>query len=144
MSFIRAFGTSFISLVDDMLKMSRQPDMSKSIRVELLTMKTLLTMMVATRPDELRNSFLASVHTYHRQIIEKDESFFLANSDHCGDDAVGSKVELVKTLWKSGALTPDNKRRIWSGMSVLLRLAICSTDDKQYDDVRAYMKESSK
>lgn len=83
-------------------------------QADLLLVKTLSRRVIL-------KSFVRYVYPYKKQIMKKDESFFLGNSSKVKEDYLTKALKL-KELWIE-KLCPQNKEVVWTYFKVLVILS---------------------
>jgi hypothetical protein len=89
---------------------------------QMSQMKPLIMMAMAmdiTKPRALFNEHVSQ--KYGKQIMAKDENFFLNESYEQDTEGAGLDiVKMIKSVW--GTLNPSNKSAIWQHLQVLMVL----------------------
>ena len=69
----------------------------------------------------LIDNFVDKVYKYKKNILEKDENFFLTNELDIEENDISKAIHL-KTLWKN-KLRPENKEIIWKYFKLFIAIS---------------------
>lgn len=96
---------------------------------KLSTFLFTVDLMKKANPRALMEQFKQYVYPFKKQILDKDESFFINNtfSDSIENQSNMSEMLRIKQIWKSGDLTTHDKECIWNYFKVFIYLL-----DKEY------------
>jgi hypothetical protein len=86
-------------------------------------------LMKSLNPREIMNQFRDYVMPFKKQILSKDESFFIQSefTDKVVDQSSIAEMMRIKHIWNSDRLTVHDKECIWNYFKVFLYLI-----DKEY------------
>jgi hypothetical protein len=114
MSILREFKTNLVAFLDELIESFPSEGHFVVCRIFVKDKFPIETIM---------KHFITDVIPYKKSIKERDESFFIEQGlpifKQAGDDLVNH----FKTLWKSSAITADNKEVIWDWMNTFVLLA---------------------
>ena len=144
-----AFSNLFIRFCEELIKNCQDNMVNiisdeklkeiRNVKYNISTAKMFLKGIISTKgPDYLMDKFLEHTSPFYKEILLKDEKYFLKTQLNKYDDE-DENINIVKKLWNTDFLTNDNKEKIWVRMSQLLRLSVFTTKDNSYDHIRSYI-----
>tara|TARA_B100000902_G_C26979827_1_gene749711 strand:+ start:213 stop:596 length:384 start_codon:yes stop_codon:yes gene_type:complete len=117
MSLLKAFTTQINNLIIELYEVLPY---NKDISLN----KTAIELLISTNPRIIYNAFNSYVLPYKKQIMERDDTFFL-NEKIQATDAVNRQVVKTLTILRNSwsKLTDSTQDSVWLYFAVLIRLS---------------------
>ena len=117
MSYLKAFTTLLLKFNDELIELFPE-------ETEFATLKTAIELVKKTNPRLLVTVFTSYIELWKSQILNRDESFFMANQYNDltqGDDYFEQLITRLKKYWNT--LSDHNKDSIWKYLETLIKIS---------------------
>jgi hypothetical protein len=116
---IKVFNQIFFEFIGDLIRLYPE-DRTLSLA------QTGISALVYITPIELPKQFYTSIGPFEKEILAKNEAFFLHESftKTFADDAyISNEIKRIMSIWKDPNTSNETKKLIWSYLIKLTRLS---------------------